>query len=438
MELLRTGVSYKTASISFREKLRLAFEARTEKLESFVNAGLIQSGVILSTCARTELYFIPGPLLEEPAQPLQEICKQRAVELPRPSEQIYTSCGSDAVRQCFNVVSGLDSLILGESEILGQAKKAYQQANQAGYCDSTLHRLFQDSFRVAKKIQNLDASRPAGLGDTVAELARDELEQLENLGVLVLGAGTVGKLCLESLSRHGADNFFVLGHDRAKTRNQFDTDEMTVIESGQVTEVAEGIDLIVTASSSDSVLLDSDKLAEVQKRRDNRPLVVFDLAVPRDVDPAARELENLRVKNVDELRNTSRKKFIKTQFYRRAKRIIDSGVKKFNAWLKETEASPLFEQLQENFRQTSRAVLEEHVRQNDRTEVPKLELLSDRLADKLLNGPIKRLRNKLKADDGEAAARLLSELFDVDNPLDQNEAKRCDDSTGDNSVPDDG
>lgn len=418
MELIRTGINYNSASIAFREKLHFNPGETTALLDAFAGDELIESGVILSTCARTEIYFTPGPALQDPRQPLLRICENRDVELPRELDQIYTSRGLTAVRRCFRVVGGLDSLIFGESEILGQTKAAYERAAEAGYCDSLLHRLFQEAFRLGKDIQSLEFNEagPTSLGETVTAVARDKLDSLANRGSLVLGAGTIGKLCLQSLEDAGVSNFFVLGRNQQRTREKIASFEARAVNRNQLPELADQLDLIISASSSNSTLLTKNQLAEIQASRSG-PLVVIDLAVPRDVDPEAAQLDNLQLFNVDKLRNMTREKFEQTSFYQTAQRRIDRGVQKFEAWVRSRAAAPLFHGLQESFQDSCRTVLAEYIREHDQLDASELDELADQLANKLLNSPLRKFKTQLQSGDGAESAAVLSELFDLANPL---------------------
>jgi glutamyl-tRNA reductase len=301
MKIFVTGLSYKTAPVEVREKLAV----RQAQLPCLgcrlkLNAGL-EEVVLLSTCNRVEVYgatesWVAGKIFRI----FQQLCPSDADVTP----YIYVKEGVAAAEHLFSVTSGLDSMVLGETEITGQVKKAYQAAQQAGLTGRVLNRSFQTAFQVAKKIRTGTAiGRGAtSVGSVAVELAEKVFgSDLSDKTVMILGAGRMGEVCVKHLAKRGAKTVLVANRsvERAeKLAAEFGGRAVRIEDSASAMIEA---DILVSSTGSADIVLRREDLAKILPARQNRPLVLVDIAVPRDIDPAAAELPDVFLYDIDDL-----------------------------------------------------------------------------------------------------------------------------------------
>ncbi len=420
MKIISAGINHHSASLDIREKLNFSSGRSAEFLADFQDKGLIETGVLLSTCARTELYFTAGKNLTKPQQPLLELCWERNFQFPTRKNFIQIKNNSDAVEHLLRVTTGLDSLILGETEITGQVKEAYNTARNAETCGRYLHRLFQTALRAASDVHSLPRSQayPHSIGETTVQLVQNELNNIADSAILVLGLGRVGKLCLSNLLEYDPDRLYITGRERQLTERKAQKFGGRALDYSQLNRYLGRSDLIITATSSPNLILRKKQLEQtLDNRRLDEPLLIIDLAVPRDVEPEVGELPGVNFFNVDQLKNINYQEFSQTDFYQQARSVVDNEKQKFDAWLKTQRAAPLFKQLKHYFQEQSRQVLAANEDLDSPQNEENLEKISVKLTEKLLNRPLRNYRHQLQAGDGRQSTEVLSQLFELPNPL---------------------
>jgi glutamyl-tRNA reductase len=300
MKIFVAGLSYKTTPVEVREKLavprsRLQCCACRLKLR-----GGLDEVVLLSTCNRVEIYGVSSWIQGRVHRLFQELTGADVDLTP----YLYVKEGADAARHLFGVASGLDSLVIGETEITGQVKNAYQAAKDAGLVGRRMNRLFQTAFSVVKQIRtNTAIGRGAtSVGSVAVELAEKVFDaDLSEKTVMILGAGKMGEACVKHLAKRGAKTVLVANRspERAeKLAAEFGGRAVRLEDSAAA--IAEA-DILVSSTGSPDIVLWRDDVARTLPARRNRPLILVDIAVPRDIDPAVAELPNVFLYDIDDL-----------------------------------------------------------------------------------------------------------------------------------------
>jgi glutamyl-tRNA reductase len=304
MNVLVIGLSHHTSPVEMRERFALAEDKIPETLKSLRDSGLAGEAVILSTCNRVEIYAAT------PLPPAQAFSRLKefflraggAIDLS-PGDGIYTLAEPHSLRHLFKVAGGLDSMVLGETEILGQLKAAYQLAQQHGHTGSRLNRVFQRAFNAAKHIRtetNIQRGS-VSVASVAVELAQKIFSSLDEREVLVVGAGETGEKVARALLSRGAKPITVANRslERAETLAR-EFNGRAVSFDDWLAEF-EKIDILISSTAAPHPILDRPKLEPLMRARRQRPLLLIDIAVPRDIDPAVNFLENIYLYNIDDL-----------------------------------------------------------------------------------------------------------------------------------------
>lgn len=303
MNVLVLGLSHHTAPVTLRERFAFPEQHIPETLARMRQAGLVSEAVILSTCNRVELYAAT-PLSEADAfLQLERFLAESRQHQDRLGAELYRLGEPHSLEHLFKVASGLDSMVLGETEILGQLKKAYDLALQHKHTGSRLNKAFQKAFNVAKQIRTETNIQRGSISVASAsvELAEKIFESLSDRQVMVLGAGDTSEKAARALLSRGAKSILV--SNRSYDRAEALANELggQAIHFDQWDSVFDQVDIVISSTSAPHYVLDRPKLAPLLASRHNRPLLLIDIAVPRDIDPEVTFLENVYLYNVDDL-----------------------------------------------------------------------------------------------------------------------------------------
>ncbi|MCS1411550.1 MAG: Glutamyl-tRNA reductase [Verrucomicrobia subdivision 3 bacterium] len=303
MSLLVIGLSHHTSPVSLREQLAITEHQLPEAMEDLRSEVEIEEMVVLSTCNRVELYVAhDNPDTELAAALIQKFADNRNFngEL---GDAIYTHIGRQGVEHLFRVASGLDSMVLGETEILGQLKQAYQTALHHRHTGRRLNKTFQKAFQVAKQIRSKTNIQrgPTSVASAAVELAERIFDGLKNHQVMVLGAGGTSEKVARALSSRGASSVIVSNRSHEKAVRLATELEGRAIHFKELVAEFPEIDIVISSTSAPHYLLDRTQLMALLKNRPARPLLLIDIAVPRDIDPSVGFLDNVYLYNVDDL-----------------------------------------------------------------------------------------------------------------------------------------
>ncbi|MGH3102085.1 MAG: glutamyl-tRNA reductase, partial [Thermoleophilia bacterium] len=329
--------------LPLREKLALPDGRAARALAELVGHDAVHEAVAISTCNRTELYLVTADPVEAEGLALGILSRQAGL---RPTEllgTIYSLRGAEAVEHLFAVTAGLDSMIVGEAEVQGQVKRSYEMALVEGVTGPVANRLFRDALGTGKRVRSeTDVSRSnVSVSSVAVKLAADFLGDLTDRRVLVIGAGENAELTARALRDRGVETFFVANrrYDRAIGLAQRFGGEAVRFDDLPA-EIVHA-DIVVACTSSPHLIVGADELAVVTDQRVGRPLLLIDIAVPRDIDPRVRELPGITLYDMDDLQRTvARNLDVQDAEASRARTIVDAELERFDRWLSTLDVVP--------------------------------------------------------------------------------------------------
>ncbi len=410
--ILVVGANHKTAPIEVREKLALT----TNQLERehHLLTGYMNQGVILSTCNRSEVYALvsdPKVGRQEIRRFFKEYCD---VSLNEFSDSLYTYVQEDAVRHLFQVSSGLDSMILGDEQIRGQVCQALKVAQAGGSLRHPLLRLFQQALRVSKQVRNESGIGRNGASASRASvaLAREVFGDIGTCSVLIIGAGQTGRLTAKAMRDSNVQQLTIISRTYEKAAALADRFNAKVASFDQLNECLANSDIVVSSTSASGSILDFDKVREAIQGREHRPLLLIDIAVPRDIDPQVKRLGNVFLYDIDDLEAISTPDIQERQMrLSKAAAIIDSEVAKFMEWWHALEAVPTIIALRgkaENIRQKEVNKNLGRMSELSEKERTRIDALTRRIVNKILHQPTVCLKDRNREQNHQL---MVEELF---------------------------
>jgi glutamyl-tRNA reductase len=419
-ELLALGVSHKTAPLELRERLSLTEGRAVSALRELTDAAGIHEAAAISTCNRTELYLIVSDPVEAESTALGVLTRQADI---RPTEllgHLYSLRSAEAARHLLRVTAGLDSMIVGEAEIQGQVKRAYELALVEGGTGPILNRLFRGALTAGGRAREETGISEKGVSipSVAVELARRTLGDLSDRRVLMVGAGETAELVAQALVARGVETVFVANRHYDRAIGLAQRFKGSAVRFDDLPEQLQAADIVVSATNSPHHIVERDGLEQVMRTREGRPLLAIDIAVPRDIDPDCREIPGVSVHDIDDVqqiveRNTSGRE----AEARRAELIIEAELDRFDRWLASLEVVPTIAAMRERGEEVVRRVMAENEsRWQDLGEADRerMEAMARAIASRLLHEPTVRLRRAAGNDDAYSYVSALRELFGLD------------------------
>ena len=420
-ELLALGASHKTAPLPLRERLALT-EARASKvLTDLVAHESVHEAVAMSTCNRTELYLVTADPVEAESAALGVLARQSGL---RPTElmgALYSMRGPEAVEHLFSVAAGLDSMIVGEAEIQGQVRRAYEAALAEGVTGPVSNRLFRDALATGKRVRSeTEVSRSnVSVSSVAVQLAAQFLGDLASRRVLVIGAGENAELTARALRERGVRTVFVANrrYDRALGLAQrFDGQAVTFDDLPAELEAA---DIVVSSTGAPHQIVGRDELAVVARGRLNRPLVLLDLAVPRDIEPSARDCPGIALYDMDDLQEAVARNLGGRESEAAGARVlVREEVERFERWRDSLDVVPTISAL----RRRGEDVVLQVLRENESrwqslsdADRERLETMARAVVSRMLHEPTVRLKAAAGEDDSYRFVHALRDLFALDS-----------------------
>jgi len=415
-ELLALGISHKTAPVALRE--RLAFserEARDFACRATATSE-VREAVVISTCNRTEVYLVVGDPVRAESDVLGLLARRASIRPTELAETIYSPRNCDAARQLYRVTAGLESMIVGEAEIQGQVRRAHESAMRAGCTGPLSNRLFAAALRTGKRVRTeteIGASR-VSVPSVAVDLALGELGGLADRHVVVIGAGETSELTARALADQGAGTIFVANRhaDRALSLAQRFGGSVAGLDG--LPDQLLRADIVLSSTSSPHPIVGRDELEVVMQRHNGRPLLVIDIAVPRDIDPACGELEGVSLYDIDDLQSViARNLSSRAEELPRAHEVVEEEIHRFARWLGQHEVLPTVSALREHGNALVEQVLAENAGRWETAsprDLARVEALAKAVMSRLLHEPTIRLRS-LSDDRGHASLELVRELF---------------------------
>jgi glutamyl-tRNA reductase len=418
--LLVLGVSHRTASLGLREQLALPEGRAVSVLNALISEEPISEAAALSTCNRTELYLVVTESVEAEAAGLGVLAREAGI---RPTEllgPLYSMRGAEAARHLYRVTAGLDSMIVGEAEIQGQVKRAYELSLVEGATGPILNRLFRGALAAGKRARTETAVGEKGVSipSVAVELAQRNLGDLSARQVLLIGAGETSELTARALAARGSDAVFIANRGYKRAISLAERYGGRAVRVDELPLQLATADIVVSATNSPHHLIERSELEVIMEQREGRPLLLIDLAVPRDIDPECREIEGVSLFDVDEVQAIVEQNASGREAEaRRAAAILDSELVRFERWLASQEVMPTVAALRARADSIVSQVLAENATRWESlsaTDRERVEQLARAIANRLLHEPTIRIKGLADREDAYLQISALRELFGLD------------------------
>lgn len=418
MHLVLVGLSHHTAPLELRERLGVTRTMLPATLDALAGAGC-DDAVVLSTCNRTEVYAAAYDPSDMTQRVVVHLGAAHGVALSALEPSLYSRVDADAARHLFRVAAGLDSLVVGEPEILGQVKDAYRVANETRGTGALINRLFHGAFGIGKRVRaETGLSEGAvSLSYAAVTLARKIFGDLSKLRVVVLGAGEMARLSARHFSAHVASTVIASRTDERAEALARETATAAVPWHVRASAIAKA-DIVVSATGAEGLVIAADDLRAARAGRQSRPLFVVDLAVPRDVDPSVAQLDDVFLYNVDDLRGVVEENLTRRhQAVASAERLVQEEVAEWLAWLRSRAAVPTVVALRQRFegiRQAELSRLSPRLAPLGPEAQARVDEITRLIVEKLLLTPTEQLKSIDDRETMAACSAALRRLFDLD------------------------
>jgi glutamyl-tRNA reductase len=420
-ELLTLGVSHKTAPLELRERLALTEGRAVGVLAELTADRDISEAAAISTCNRTELCLVANDPVRAEAAALGVLARQADILPTELLGHLYSLRSSEAVRHLFRVTAGLDSMIIGEAEIQGQVKRAYELALVEGGTGAILNRLFRGALAAGGR-----ARAETGIGEgrmsissVAVELAQRTLGDLGELRVLVIGAGETAELVAQALAARGVATVFIANRHYDRAIGLAARFGGRAVRFDELPAQLEAADIVVSATHSPHHIVERDGLEQVMRGRGGRPLLLVDIAVPRDIDPSCREITGVSLHDVDDVQAiVERNAGGREVEARRAEALLAAEQMRFERWLASLEVVPTVAALRERADEIVRAVLAENERRWESlgdADRERLVAMARAIAGRMLHEPTLRLKRAAGSEDAYHYVNAIRELFGLDS-----------------------
>jgi len=415
-ELVALGVSHKTAPVALRERLAFTDSQAREFAQRATATPEVREAVVISTCNRTEVYLVVGDPVRAEADVLGLLARRASIRLTELAEVIYSPRNCDAARQLYRVTAGLDSMIVGEAEVQGQVRRAHAAAMEAGCTGPLLNRLFAAALSTGKRVRSetaIGASR-VSVPSVAVDLAQGIVCGLKDRHVVIVGAGETSELTARALASQGAGTIFVANRHADRALSLAERFGGSVVGLEGLPEQLARADIVVSSTSSPHAIVGPEELEVVMRERDARPLLLIDIAVPRDIDPACAELEGVSLYDIDDLQAVvDRNLNNRAEEIPRAEAIVEEEIRRFARWLGQLDALPMVSALREHGSAIVDAVLQENAggwESASPRDLARVEAIARAVMGRLLHEPTIRLRSLSEAR-GHGSLELARELF---------------------------
>ncbi len=418
--IVLTGLNHKTASVAVREKIFAGCREKKDLLPALMAINGVEEALYLSTCNRVEIIAS----VAEDSDALKDVkdflAQNGGLNQSEAADRFYEYRGEEAVRHIFRVASSLDSMVMGEAQILGQVKEAYREALEKYATGVVLNRLMHCSFRTAKRVRSETgiAVNPVSVSHAAVELAKKIFGSLEGKIILLIGAGEMAELTGQQLIKRGAQSIIIANRSLAQAEllaEKFhgeaallDTLEKKLIEA----------DIVISSTGSTGFIVTANMLEKIHHQRKNRLLFLIDIAVPRDIEPAASELENVYLYNIDNLQDiVDENMHVRKKEAIKAEAIIDEEVVRYMNWQKELESVPTIVSLRNKAGEIVQAEMEKAagwLGSLTKENQEKVEILVNSIVNKVLHSPVTVLKEESSEFSSRDIVAAVRRLFQLD------------------------
>ena len=414
MQISLVGISHKTAPVGVREHFAFAADDLPPLL---ARLGADHAGAaVLSTCNRTEVYLASARGIGD-HRPIVALLSAIKGDVAMEGAPFFAVSGKDAARHLFRVAAGIDSMVIGESEILGQVRSAFTAATAANTHSPVLSRLFHSAIRVGRRARTqTNIGRYAvSVSSTAVALARQTLGDLSDKTVLVVGAGEAGKLTAGNIAGIGVGRMLVTSRSTERANDIAASLHGTPIAYDERGAAIADADIVISSTAAHDFVIDRAMIEGAMALRPSRPLLLIDIAVPRDVDPSAREVPGVHVYDIDDLQNVARQNLdLRRNEVGQAELLVEEEVTKFADWLRSLEVVPTVSSLRARAEAVRLAELERTLSKTtmNAADRKRVEAMTAAIVKKLLHAPISRLK---QPGEGERYVEPARALFNLDD-----------------------
>jgi glutamyl-tRNA reductase len=417
MKLLVAGVSHKTAPVEVRECLAFREEALPAALADLKAREGVVEAVILSTCNRVEITLTTGDQADPAAIVDSFLSDHKAVSSTSIGPHMYRHEGRAAIHHLFRVAASLDSMVIGEPQILGQLKGAYAAAKDSGAVCGWLDSLFGRAFSVAKRVRSETGIGQMAVSVSYAavELSRKIFGSLEGRTVMIVGAGKMSELAARHLRRSGASHVFVTNRTHERAIEMANLFQGTPVEYTRFVSMLPEMDIVIASSGAPHYIVNKEEMQRVIAARRNRPMFLIDIAVPRNIDPAINSIDNVFLYDIDDLQevvHANLRERLKEAEH--AEALVTEEVERMMARLKVAEVTPTIVSLQEQLEQIRAAEIEKVRRKFGpftQQQEQALEALTRGIINKIAHGPISEIRRHAGQPEGEHVLAAIRKAF---------------------------
>ena len=424
MELIVVGLNHNTAPIEIRECLAFPENKMEDALSRVHAIPSVKENMIVSTCNRVEIYAAAGQTEKAMLDIKHFLSQYHRLPLKEFEKNLYSFTGEEAVKHIFRVASSLDSMVVGEPQILGQIKTAYQMATDYKVSGLVIHRLLHRAFHVAKRVRTETkiGNSAVSVSSVAVELAQKIFGTLEEKTVLLIGAGEMCELAARHLVSGGVGKVLVTNrtYERAVVLAQeFDGEALPFDE---ITQGLKKVDIVISATDSRQPLIGHDQVAKVIKERKQKPIFFIDIADPRDIEPRVGDIENVYLYNIDDLKKVADENIQdREKEAQRAETIVQGEVVNFTNWYRSLEVTPTITALRKRFEEIRKKELEKtlslHPNLSEK-ERRSLEALTQAIINKILHPPMTLLKQTNEETMADLYLDALRTLFDLsENPV---------------------
>ncbi|MGA9859397.1 MAG: glutamyl-tRNA reductase [Solirubrobacteraceae bacterium] len=431
-ELLAIGVSHKTAPVEVRERLALPEPRITEFMRELRGTGEVHEAVAVSTCNRTELYLVVGDPVDAESTVLSMLARQAGIRPTELAGAIYSHRNCDAARHLYRVVSGLESMLIGEAEIQGQVKRAYESALAGDSTGPLTNRLFRAALETGKRVRTETrvGEGQLSLPGAAVALAREHFAaapsspalrlapadgaSLRGRSVVIIGTGETSELTARALVDGGVAPVFVANRRRDRALSLASRYGGTSVALDELPEALLRADIVVAATASPHLLLEVAEITDVMEERQARPLLLIDLAVPRDIDAACADLDGVTLYDIDDLQAVAnRNRKVRQAEARRAEGVIEQEIGKFAAWLGSLEVLPTLAALRSHAAGIADQVVAENQGRWETAsprDLERVDAVARAVVNRLLHDPTVQMKD-MRDDRVHARMALVRDLF---------------------------
>ena len=418
MNVLCLGINHRTAPIEIREKLWFS-EDEIRTIVPMIRERYASECILTSTCNRTELYYVPHPEVSNGIPLWKFLTEFKKAEPSVRSDHFYTIQSLYAVKHLYSVCAGVDSMVVGDVQILNQIKEAFTLAQELSSTGSLLHRLFTNALHVGKRARTETeiGEGAVSISYAASELASKIFEDLSKRTALLIGAGETGKLTAKHLTGRSLGNLLVTNRTQQRAEELVTQLGGTVIDFDHFLTHLHSADIIIAAVESSNYILSADHLRHAMRLRGNKPLFIIDIGMPRNIDPAANTINNIFLHDIDALSHIVDNNLAhrKAEIHK-VESIVLEEVTGFHHWYSSLNVTPTIQQLRDQFEDIRHAEVDRYRNQFDHQQQEHIEILTKRIINKILHTPMVNLKNG--SDEGGKETRdkihLIRHLFGLD------------------------